>query len=395
LNAKVIPAPTTLPMPAGVRSAALAKQIDPWIMGATVGLVGIGIVMVYSASAVRAFGSGGESSSFLMRHLFSVALGMLGLTAALRIPTEKWSRYAYPLLLLSFLMLCAVFVPGLGRRVNGAVRWLNLGFMGFQPGELAKLAVVVYLAHSLAKKRERVAIFSVGFVPHVLVTSAMVLLILIQPDFGTSVIIFATLGLMMFVAGTRIGYLLIAMVLAIPVGFIYVRLKPHAFQRLIVFLDPEAYKSNIGYQIWESLVSFGSGGPFGLGLGQGHQKLYFLPEAHSDFVFAVVGEELGFAGVLLVVSLFVILIGRALTIARRASVRFSMFLAFGIAAWLGCQALINMMVVVALVPTKGLTLPFVSFGGSSMIVGLTAIGVLLRVTAEERALAGSGRRGEA
>jgi cell division protein FtsW len=207
------------------------------------------------------------------------------------------------------------------------------------------------------------------------------------------VIIFATL--MMFVAGTRIGYLLIAMVLAIPVGFIYVRLKPHAFQRLIVFLDPEAYKSNIGYQIWESLVSFGSGGPFGLGLGQGHQKLYFLPEAHSDFVFAVVGEELGFAGVLLVVSLFVILIGRALTIARRASVRFSMFLAFGIAAWLGCQALINMMVVVALVPTKGLTLPFVSFGGSSMIVGLTAIGVLLRVTAEERALAGSGRRGEA
>ncbi len=395
MNAKVIPAPTTLPMPAGVRSAALAKQIDPWIMGATVGLVGIGIVMVYSASAVRAFGSGGESSSFLMRHLFSVALGMLGLTAALRIPTEKWSRYAYPLLLLSFLMLCAVFVPGLGRRVNGAVRWLNLGFMGFQPGELAKLAVVVYLAHSLAKKRERVAIFSVGFVPHVLVTSAMVLLILIQPDFGTSVIIFATLGLMMFVAGTRIGYLLIAMVLAIPVGFIYVRLKPHAFQRLIVFLDPEAYKSNIGYQIWESLVSFGSGGPFGLGLGQGHQKLYFLPEAHSDFVFAVVGEELGFAGVLLVVSLFVILIGRALTIARRASVRFSMFLAFGIAAWLGCQALINMMVVVALVPTKGLTLPFVSFGGSSMIVGLTAIGVLLRVTAEERALAGSGRRGEA
>ncbi len=395
MNAKVTPAPTTLPMPAGVRSAALAKQIDPWIMGATVGLVGIGIVMVYSASAVRAFGSGGESSSFLMRHLFSVALGMLGLTAALRIPTEKWSRYAYPLLLLSFLMLCAVFVPGLGRRVNGAVRWLNLGFMGFQPGELAKLAVVVYLAHSLAKKRERVAIFSVGFVPHVLVTSAMVLLILIQPDFGTSVIIFATLGLMMFVAGTRIGYLLIAMVLAIPVGFIYVRLKPHAFQRLIVFLDPEAYKSNIGYQIWESLVSFGSGGPFGLGLGQGHQKLYFLPEAHSDFVFAVVGEELGFAGVLLVVSLFVILIGRALTIARRASVRFSMFLAFGIAAWLGCQALINMMVVVALVPTKGLTLPFVSFGGSSMIVGLTAIGVLLRVTAEERALAGSGRRGEA
>lgn len=395
MNAKVIPAPTTLPMPAGVRSAALAKQIDPWIMGATVGLVGIGIVMVYSASAVRAFGSGGESSSFLMRHLFSVALGMLGLTAALRIPTEKWSRYAYPLLLLSFVMLCAVFVPGLGRRVNGAVRWLNLGFMGFQPGELAKLAVVVYLAHSLAKKRERVAIFSVGFVPHVLVTSAMVLLILIQPDFGTSVIIFATLGLMMFVAGTRIGYLLIAMVLAIPVGFIYVRLKPHAFQRLIVFLDPEAYKSNIGYQIWESLVSFGSGGPFGLGLGQGHQKLYFLPEAHSDFVFAVVGEELGFAGVLLVVSLFVILIGRALTIARRASVRFSMFLAFGIAAWLGCQALINMMVVVALVPTKGLTLPFVSFGGSSMIVGLTAIGVLLRVTAEERALAGTGRRGEA
>ncbi|MFO0726878.1 MAG: putative lipid II flippase FtsW [Myxococcota bacterium] len=389
MNAKMQPAPTTLPLPAGVAHASLAEKIDPWLIGATVALVGLGVVMVYSASAVRAYGAGGGSgSSFLFRHLFSIAVGLTGMFAALRIPTEKWSRYAYPLLAVSFLMLCLVFVPGIGRRINGAVRWINLGFMGFQPGELAKLAVVVYLAHSLAKKRERVASFSIGFVPHVLVTSAMVLLILIQPDFGTSVIIFATLGLMMFVAGTRIGYLLIAMVLALPVGFIYVHLKPHAFQRLVVFLDPEAYKSTTGYQIWESLVSFGSGGPFGVGLGQGHQKLYFLPEAHSDFVFAVVGEELGFFGVVLVLGLFAVLIGRALIIARRASVRFSMFLAFGIAAWLGCQALINMMVVVALVPTKGLTLPFVSFGGSSMIIGLTAIGVLLRLTAEERALAG-------
>lgn len=385
-------APTTLPLPADVSKSALVKRVDPWIAGAVVVLVGLGTVMVYSASAVRASANTGTTAAYLIQHLVSIALGFLGLAFVVRLPIERWSRAAYVLLGVSVLLLIALYVPGLGRRANGALRWLQLGPVGFQPGELAKLAVVVYLAHSLAKKREKVASFSVGFVPHVIVTSLVVLLILAQPDFGTSMIIFATLGLMMFVAGTKIGYLLLAVVAAIPVGWHYVTSNPHAWKRLLVFMEPEAHKQGIGYQIWESLVSFGSGGFAGAGLGQGQQKLYFLPEAHTDFVFAVVGEELGFLGVVLVVLLFAIIIGRGLKLAWSAGTRFTMFLCFGICAWIGVQALTNMMVVVALIPTKGLTLPLVSFGRSSMMMTLIAMGILLRISAEERSLKNSEAR---
>lgn len=384
-------APTTLPLPAGVTSSTLSRRVDPWMAGAIAGLLGVGTVMVYSASAVRASAAAGETDAYLVRHLISIALGLIGMGAALRVPVERWSRFAYALLALSTVLLVLVHVPGLGHRVNGAQRWLQLGPIGFQPAELTKLAVVVYLAHSLAKKRDKVATFSVGFLPHVLVTGGLVLLILVQPDLGTSVIIFATLGLMMFVAGTRIGYLVLAALMALPVAYHYVSSRPHAWKRLLVFLEPEAHKAGIGYQVWESLVSVGSGGLFGVGLGEGRQKLYFLPESHTDFVFAIIGEELGFIGIVLVIGLFAVLIGRALRLATRASVRFAMFLGFGIAAWLGSQAVLNMMVVMALVPTKGLTLPLVSFGGTSMIVTLVALGILLRLSAEEESFTGAAR----
>lgn len=377
-------APTTLPLPAHASPSTLGRSVDPWIAGSAVALVGLGTVMVYSASAVRA-GAQGDAGAYLLKHLASVAVGLVMMSAAIRVPVERWSRYAYPLLAISALLLIMVYIPGIGRRVNGARRWIALGPLAFQPGELAKLAVVVYLAHSLAKKREKVRSFSVGFLPHVGVTSFIVLLIMAQPDFGTSVIIFATLGMMLYVAGTRIAYLFLAAVFALPVGYHYVSSRPHAWKRLLVFMNPEAYKTNIGYQVWESLVSFGSGGPFGLGLGEGRQKLYFLPEAHTDFVFAVVGEELGFIGVVLVITLFAVMIGRGLRTAFRQTVRFPMFLAFGISAWLGFQALTNMAVVVALIPTKGLTLPLVSFGRSSLIITMIAVGILLRITAEARA----------
>lgn len=386
MTSRTVAAPTTMPLPAGVSRTLLVKSVDPYIAAAVAVLLGVGTVMVYSASAVRASAAAGTTSGYLVNHLVSIGLGLALLALAVRTPVERWSKHAYLLLAISVALLIALYIPGLGRRVNGALRWLQLGPLGFQPAELAKLAVVVYLAHSLAKKRERVASFSVGFVPHVIVTSAIVLLILMQPDFGTSVIIFATLGLMMFVAGTKIGYLLLAAVLAIPVGYHYISSRPHAWQRLLVFLEPEAHKTSIGYQIWESLVSFGSGGLAGVGLGQGQQKLFFLPEAHTDFIFAVVGEELGFIGVVLVVAMFTLLVGRGLRVAWRGKVRFPMFLGFGLCAWLGVQALTNMMVVVALLPTKGLTLPLVSFGRSSMIITLLAVGILLRISAEERSV---------
>lgn len=383
-RAATAPAPTTLPLPAEATPSRMARRVDPWIVGATIGLLALGTVVVYSASAVRSYASTGSSTLFLMKHLFSVALGLAAMTAAIRIPTERWSKWAYTLLIISMLLLLAVFVPGVGRRVNGALRWISWGPLTFQPAEFAKLAIVVYLAHSLAKKREMVKSFSVGFVPHVAITGVVIGLVAIQPDFGTSVIIMATMGLMLFAAGARIGYLILGAVLAIPPAIYYISTKPHAWKRILAFINPEAYKSDIGYQIWESLVSFGSGGMVGAGLGQGRQKLYFLPEAHTDFVYAVIGEELGFVGAVVVVALFAILVARGIRLSMRASCRLTMYLSFGISAWIGMQALTNMLVVISLVPTKGLTLPLVSFGRSSLVMTMLAIGLLLRISAEER-----------
>ncbi len=378
-------APTTLPVPVGISASKLVHLADPWIAAAVVALLALGTVLVYSATAVRS-ANAGDGEAYLFRHLGSVAVGLVLMAAAMRLPLEAWSRFAYPLLAISVALLILVYVPGVGRRVNGALRWVQLGPISFQPGELAKLAVVVYLAHSLAKKREKVSTFSVGFLPHVLVTSLVVLLVLAQPDIGTSAVIYACLGVMLFVAGTRVGYLVLAVVAALPVALHYVTSRPHAMRRLLVFLDPEPHKQGSGYQIWESLVSFGSGGPFGLGLGAGKQKLYFLPESHTDFVYAVLGQELGFLGAVFAIVCFGVIVGRGMAAASKMPCRFPMFLAFGLSAWIGMQAAVNMAVVTALVPTKGLTLPLVSYGRSSMLITMLAMGVLLRATAEYRAL---------
>lgn len=379
-------APTRVPLPADVTSTGIVHRIDPWIVTTMVGLLAIGTVMVYSASAIRAYANYGSSSAFLAKHLASILIGIVGMSVVMQIPSEKWSKYAYALLSISIVLLVSVFVPGIGRRVNGAVRWISVGPLTFQPGELIKLSLVVYLAHSLAKKREMVRSFSIGFVPHVTVTGVIVLCFLAQPDFGSSVIVLFILGLMLFVAGAKISYLILGALCSIPPAAIYISTKPHAWKRIIAFIEPEAYKQTIGYQVWESLVSFGSGGVLGSGMGKGQQKLYFLPEAHTDFIFAVIGEELGFIGVTLVVLLFSILVTRGLWISKNASCRFTRYMSFGICLWIGVQALMNMLVTVSLLPTKGLTLPLVSFGRSSIVVTLIAVGILLRISAEESSL---------
>ena len=376
-------APTAMPTPL-VPATTLSRNVDPWISLAIVALLSVGVVLVYSASAVRSAQAGGHAAALLTQHLLSVVLGLGALTVVLRIKIDDWARWAYPLLFMTVILLAAVWVPGLGRRVHGAQRWLQLGPVGFQPAEFAKLAVVLYLARSLAKKREKVSTFSVGFVPHVLVTSCIVGLILVQPDIGTSGIVFVVLGLMLFVAGTRIAYLILSVVAAVPVVAAYVMMHRHAADRLLAFMAPEAHKHDIGYQVWESLVAFGSGGPWGLGLGDGRQKL-FLPAAHTDFIFAVIGQELGFIGVFVVVGAFAVLVGRGLWLAARLPSRFAMFMTFGLCTWLGLQAIINMAVVMALVPTKGLTLPLVSFGRSSLVVSMVAVAMVLRASAEYRA----------
>lgn len=381
-------APTIMPVPAHVKGPSLVRLTDFWMLGSAIFLLSLGTVMIYSASAVRAFSQHGDGTRYLLQHLVSVLVGLVLLAVVLRVPSEWWSRFAYPMLAVVILALIAVLVPGVGRKANGAARWLALGPVSFQPSEVAKLAIVVYLAHSLARKRERVSSFSIGFVPHVVVTSVLVGLIILEPDLGTGVVIYATLGLMLFAAGTRVGYLVLTIVVAVPVAYHYVATHPHAAARLTVFMNPEAYKHDIGYQVWESIVAFGSGGWTGLGLGAGQQKLYFLPESHTDFIFSVIGQELGFVGVVPVIAAYAILVGRGLWLSSKMTCRFPMFLAFGLSSWMGIQAFTNMAVALALLPTKGMTLPLVSFGRSSIVVMLVGVGILLRLYAEARAVEG-------
>lgn len=376
--------PTMMPLPSGVPPVQFAQTVDPWIAGAVAFLLSIGVAAVFSGSAVVAAERFGSPDFFLVRHLGSVAAGLVIILVLIRVPLEAWSRLAYPLLgLTTLLLLLTVFSPW-GVTANGATRWLRLGPVRFQPSEFAKLAVVLYLARSLAQKRERVSRFSVGFLPHVLVVSGLVILILKQPDLGTSAVIYATLAAMLFVAGTRTAYLVLAILSATPFLWLYLDSYPHAWRRFVVFLAPESDPTGAGYHIYQSLVAFGSGGAFGMGLGAGSQKLFFLPEPHTDFLFATIGQELGFVGAMSVLGAFSVLIGRSFLIANRLPCRFPMFLAFGMATWVGIQAFINMGVVVALLPTKGLTLPLMSYGRSSMVASAIAVGILLRASAEEQ-----------
>jgi cell division protein FtsW len=301
----------------------------------------------------------------LKRELIYAFLGLLVFTVAVRIDYGIYRRYAYPLLLLSVVSLVAVLK--IGSRAGGAIRWFRLGPLSFQPGELAKFALCVYLATLLARKAEQVRDFSVGFLPPLVVTGVMMGLLLKQPDLGTAVIFGAVALGLLFIAGTRTSYLILAVLVAAPVGWKFIVSTPFRMRRMLAFLDPWAFRRDVGYQITESLISVGSGGVTGLGLGDGRQKLFFLPEAHTDFILSIVGEELGLVGVLSVILFFAILVWRGLRAATRARDLFGSYLAFGISAMFGLQALINIGVVLGSLPTKGLPLPFISYGGTSLV----------------------------
>lgn len=387
--------PTTIPVPKGVRPVELVRGVDPWMAAAVAGLLLIGTVMVFSATGIPRADPTNLSFGGVARHALTIAVGLVLLAVCLRLPVRVWSRAAYPLLGAMALLLLAVHIPGVGAKINGARRWIALGPLRVQPAEVAKLVVVLYLAHSLAKKRDLASNFAIGFLPHMIVVGLLVGLIILQPDLGSSVLILATSGLMLFVAGTRVGFLLVSALLVLPVVYHYVSTHPHAAARILVFLEPEAYRRDVGYQLWESLVAIGSGGLFGVGLGAGQQTRHFIPESHNDFIMAVIGQELGFLGVATVIILFGILVVRGFLVARRCGYRFGLLLGFGITAWLGLQATVNIAVTMGLLPNKGLTLPFVSFGGSSMVTSLLAAGILLRLSAEQRVvgpLSGGGRR---
>ena len=353
--------------------------IDVSLAAVLIALIGFGVVMVYSASAVYASNMFGNGYHFLVRQTVFATLAFGVLAAFTRVRLDWIRRSTYPLLLVAVLLMIAVAF-GLGRSVGGATRWIAVGPLNVQPAELAKLAMIGWLAHSLAKKAHRVRSFSVGFLPHVIVAGLLMFLCLAQPDFGSAVMIALLTFVVLFAAGARSGYLLGGVLVALPVGYAAIASSPYRMRRIQAFLEPFEHRQGAGYQITESLMSFGSGGWTGVGLGDGRQKLLFLPEAHTDFISAIVGEELGFVGVALLCGAFAWIVVRGLRAAWRVDDEYAGYLAAGMTLFIGLQAFTNLAVAMGLLPTKGLALPFVSYGGSSLIVNAAAAGIVLNIS---------------
>ena len=350
-------------------------------MGITVAvLVLVGIVMVFSSSAVYALEKYNDSYYFLKRQAVWCLLGTGVLLVVKRMDYRKLQQHTYPIMLATFLLLLAVMFPQVSKEVGGARRWLTLGGFSFQPSELAKFALVLFIAKSLVKRADKLRDFAYGYLPNLVVLGFFFVPILFQPDFGTAVIICMVTFTMLFVAGLRKKFLFLSVLALIPFIASAVLSAEYRTRRIISFLDPWQDPSNAGFQAIQSFYAFGRGGYWGTGLGASHQKLFYLPEAHTDFIFSVIGEELGFLGTTAIVLLFSILIWRGFVTACRAKDPFGTHLATGLTLLIGFQAFINLGVTVGLLPTKGLTLPFISMGGSSMLITMLSVGILLNIS---------------
>jgi cell division protein FtsW len=362
-------------LPNAVRAAA---AMDPVLAAVVVALVGFGVIMVYSASAVQATTQNHDPQFFLKRQAAYGVLALVSLFAASRVDYHRLYKLTYPVLATVGLLL-TLCVIGFGHSGGGATRWLSIGPVHVQPAEMAKLAIVLWLAYSLAKKADKVKSFTVGFVPHMLVAGLFMFLCMKQPDFGSAIVLLLLTFTLLFVAGAKVGYILGASILGGAFGAAAIRFREYRYERYLAWLNMDQHKQDLAYQPFQSVMSFGSGGKFGLGLGRGLQTLY-LPEAHTDFVAAIIGEELGFLGILVLCGCYLLLVTRGVRAALRAPDDYGSYLAFGIATMFGVQALTNLAVALAILPTKGLTLPFVSFGGSSLLVNAVAAGILLNIS---------------
>lgn len=360
---------------------------DKWLIGAVMGLVIIGLMMVASSSVTVSTNYYHQPFHFLLRQVIFLSVGFVAALVVLRIDTTFWEKYNVTFMLICLLLLFLVLIPGIGRVVNGSRRWLSFGPIGIQVSELAKLAMIFYLSGYLVRQREHVMHSILGFIKPMIVLAVVAALLLKEPDFGATVVITGTVMSMLFLAGVRFRYYL---ALVIMVGFSLVALalsSPYRVARLTAFMDPWADQFNSGYQLTQSLIAFGRGGWFGVGLGDSIQKLFYLPEAHTDFLFAVLAEELGLLGVVLVLLLYGTLITRGLLIGYQAYQQnrfFASFVSYGLTFWLGLQAIINMGVNAGMLPTKGLTLPMLSYGGASMVVNCLVIALMIRIDHENR-----------
>ncbi|MBA3537103.1 MAG: putative lipid II flippase FtsW [Tatlockia sp.] len=360
---------------------------DKWLMGAVLGLLIIGLMMVASSSIMISAKYYHQPFHFLIRQSCYLFAGFMAAIVIMRIDSSVWERLSMPLLLICFVMLLLVLVPGIGRSVNGSRRWLAFGPIGIQVSELTKMTMIFYVSGYLVRQQTAVRQSILGFIKPMIILAMVSVLLLMEPDFGATVVITGTIMAMLFLAGVRLRYYLGLMFVVCCSLAMLALSSPYRVARLTAFLDPWADQFNSGYQLTQSLIAFGRGGWLGVGLGDSVQKLFYLPEAHTDFLFAVLAEELGLIGVSLVLILYCILVVRGLMIGFTAYSQerlFPAFTAYGLTFWLGLQAAINMGVNSGLLPTKGLTLPMLSYGGASMVINCVVIALLLRIDHENR-----------
>lgn len=359
--------------------------LDRSLLLSTLAIVSIGLVMISSASISFAEHSYGDGFFYLKRHLMFLAMGLAVAIVFLSVPSRIWYRYGVPLLFLTLLMLLAVLIPGVGRKVNGSQRWIPLGPINLQVSELAKFVVILFMAGYLERHQRQLRVQWQGFIKPVAVLGVMMFLLLLEPDFGSAVVMSGTVLGMLFIAGVRLWQFSALLILGVSGMAGIALMSPYRVQRLVTFLDPWADQYNTGYQLTQSLIAFGRGEWFGVGLGNSVQKLFYLPEAHTDFVFAIYAEEFGLLGVAVVVGLYMLLVSRVFHVAKKALRRqdwFAAYSCFGIAMMMAGQAFINIGVTSGLLPTKGLTLPFISYGGSSLLICSGMVALVLRISRE-------------
>jgi len=335
--------------------------------------------MIYSSSSIYAWERYGDSFYFLKRHLVFLIIGLLFTFLAMIVDYRLLRKYARFLFWIAFLLLVLVLIPGLGREISGARRWFKFKFISFQPSEFANLALIIYIADFICRKGDQVKTLFKGLIPPICALGTISLLILLQPDLGTTIALGSVILIMLYISGVRPGYILSLILCSLPMVYILVFSVPYRKARILTFLNPWLDPKGAGFQIIQSQIAIGSGGLLGVGLGHSQQKLFYLPAAHTDFIFSIIGEELGMFGTLGIIVLFMIFIQQGLKIIKNAQDKFGYFLALGLVLMISLKAIVNIGVSCGVFPTKGLPLPFISYGGSSLIFDMVSLGILINI----------------
>ena len=343
-------------------------------------LISVGTIFIYSASAIYAWKNIGDSLYFLKKHVIFILIGVVLMAIAMAIDLKRLERYAKPIIICAIVLLVLVLIPGIGKEISGARRWFRLFGWSFQPSEFAQLALIIYLAGFLSKKDKLINNFINGLLPVLLIVGLVSLLILMQPDLGSVIAINMVALIILFVAGMEKRYVAFLFILAVPLLYFLIFSIPYRRMRIMAFLNPWADPKGSGFQIIQSQIALGSGRLFGVGLGQSQQKLFYLPAAHTDFIFSIIGEELGILGTLGVTLLFINFVLDGFRVSISAQDKFSYFLSFGLITLLSLKVLINICVSIGIFPTKGLPLPFISYGGTSLVFDMISVGILLNIS---------------